>query len=211
MITVCAPSHPLARVTGHVPLDELTRFAQLVVTDNQADAKKSQRSVAGERNWFVDDLNTKHDFLRAGLGWGHMPVELVAADLAAGVLVEIERRAWHFGPVSFMISRLRGHEPSQCEMQMIELLAGEHRNSTVHKGRWAERQRAPRRRKADGRVPMVDRQSVADFCVVPIEQVFNLREIAGTCLHARKRQSLCRNVGKFYVVSVQRGDARSAR
>lgn len=127
MITVCAPSHPLARVAGPVPLDELTRFAQLVVTDNQPDAEKSQRSVAGERNWFVDDLNTKHDFLSAGLGWGHMPVELVAADLASGDLVEIKRRAWHFGPVSFMISRLKGHEPSRCEMQIIALLAAEYR------------------------------------------------------------------------------------
>ncbi len=123
MVTVCAPSHPLVQMDGPVPLDELTRFPQIVVTDNQPETEKSQRSVAGERNWFVDGLNTKHDFLRAGLGWGHMPVELVAADLASGDLVEIERRAWHFGPISFMVSRLRGHAPSGCELKIIRLLA----------------------------------------------------------------------------------------
>lgn len=125
MVTVCAPSHPLAMFRAPVPLDELTRFPQIVVTDNQLDAEKSQRSVAGERNWFVDDLNTKHDFLRAGLGWGHMPIEHVAADLVTRDLVEIKRHAWHLEPVAFMISRFRGHEPSGCEVQMIKLLAGE--------------------------------------------------------------------------------------
>lgn len=123
MVTVCAPLHPLAEIEGAVPLDELTRFVQLVVTDNQPDAENSQRAVAGERNWFVDDLNTKYDFLCAGLGWGHMPIELVSAALASGELVEIRRRAWHLAPVSFMISRLRGHEPLGCELKMVELLS----------------------------------------------------------------------------------------
>ncbi|AMJ61128.1 hypothetical protein AXW83_13245 [Bosea sp. PAMC 26642] len=46
-------------------LTDLNR-CKIVATDNQADAEDSQRAVAGERNWYVDDLNSKHDFLRAG-------------------------------------------------------------------------------------------------------------------------------------------------
>lgn len=124
MVTVCAPSHPLATGEQPQPVDELSRFVQIIVTDFQRYAEDSQRAVAGERNWFVDDLNTKHDFLRAGLGWGHMPIDLVSDDLATGALVEIPRRAWHIGPVSFMISRRRGHELVPCERQVIDLLAG---------------------------------------------------------------------------------------
>jgi DNA-binding transcriptional LysR family regulator len=123
MVTVCAPSHPLAAADSPIPLDEFSRHVQLVVTDNQPDAEKTQKEVAGERHWLLNDLSAKHDFLRAGLGWGHMPADLVADELATGALTKIERRAWHVRPIAFMVSRRRGHELSACEGQLIDLLA----------------------------------------------------------------------------------------
>jgi DNA-binding transcriptional LysR family regulator len=123
MVTVCAPSHPLAAADSPIPLDEFSRHVQLVVTDNQPDAEKTQKEVAGERHWLLNDLSAKHDFLRAGLGWGHMPADLVADDLATGALTKVERRAWHVRPIAFMVSRRRGHELSACEGQLIDLLA----------------------------------------------------------------------------------------
>ena len=80
-------------------------------------------SIAGERQWLLNDLGAKHDFLKAGLCWGHMPAHLVAEDLASGKLVELKRRAWHMRPLTFMISRRRGHDLSACEVRLIELLA----------------------------------------------------------------------------------------
>ncbi len=126
MVTVCAPSHPLATTPNPVPLDEFSRHYQLVVTDNQPDAEKTLVSVAGERRWLVNDLSAKHEFLKAGLGWGHMPTELVAEDLAAGRLVRVERHAWHMRPLTFMLSRRRGHQPSASETLLIDLLADAH-------------------------------------------------------------------------------------
>jgi DNA-binding transcriptional LysR family regulator len=123
MVTVCAPSHPLASADSSIPLDEFSRHAQLVVTDNQPNAEKTQMEVAGERHWLVNDLSAKHDFLRAGLGWGHMPADLVADDLASGALIKIRRRAWHVRPIAFMVSRRRGHELSASEGQFVDLLA----------------------------------------------------------------------------------------
>ncbi len=41
------------------------------------------------RTWRLADLGAKHAFLRAGLGWGGMPAELVQSDLARGTLVKI--------------------------------------------------------------------------------------------------------------------------
>ena len=46
--------------------------------------------VLGGRIWRLADLGAKHAFLVAGLGWGHMPLPIVAADLAAGRLVRIK-------------------------------------------------------------------------------------------------------------------------
>jgi DNA-binding transcriptional LysR family regulator len=122
MVTVCAPSHALAKVNGPVSLDEFTRHEQIVVTDNQAGPAK-QFNVAGERRWLVNDLSAKLDLLRAGLGWGHMPADLVADDLAGGTLIRVVPRAWHVPELTFVVSRRRGHELSECEGRLIGLLA----------------------------------------------------------------------------------------
>jgi DNA-binding transcriptional LysR family regulator len=89
MVTVCAPSHPLASAPTPIPLDEFGRHVQIVVTDNQPGAEKTQQGVAGKRQWLVNDLGAKCDLLKAGLGWGHLPRRLVGEDLAGGQLVEL--------------------------------------------------------------------------------------------------------------------------
>jgi|SRR5690348_5293188 DNA-binding transcriptional LysR family regulator len=122
MVTLCAPSHPLASTPGPIPKDEFGRHVQIVVTDNQSGAEKTQQGVAGKRQWLVNDLGAKRDLLKAGLGWGHLPQHLVAEDLASGQLVELERRAWHFRPLTFVISQRRGYDLSPCESRLVELL-----------------------------------------------------------------------------------------
>ena len=122
MVTVCAPSHPLAAISGPIPREEFGRHIQLVVTDNQPDSERTQQGVAGERQWLVNDLGAKHDLLRGGLCWGHMPRHMVAEDLANATLVELQRRAWHMRPLTFMISQRRGHSFSECETRLVELL-----------------------------------------------------------------------------------------
>ncbi len=122
MVTVCAPSHPLASTPRPIPMDEFGRHVQIVVTDNQPGAEKTQQGVAGKRQWLVNDLGAKRDLLKAGLGWGHLPRHLVGKDLASGQLVELERRAWHIGSLTFMISQRRGYDLSPCELRLVELL-----------------------------------------------------------------------------------------
>jgi DNA-binding transcriptional LysR family regulator len=122
MVTVCAPSHALASTPKPIPVDEFGRHTQIVVTDNQPGAEKTQQGVAGKRQWLVNDLGAKRDLLKAGLGWGHLPRHLVSEDLASGELVELERRAWHMGTLTFMVSQRRGYDLSPCESRLVELL-----------------------------------------------------------------------------------------
>lgn len=129
MVTVCAPSHPLAAIAGPIPREEFGRHIQLVVTDNQPDAEKTQQGVASGRQWLVNDLGAKHDLLRGGLCWGHMPHHVVAQDLADGTLVELQRRAWHMRALTFMISQRRGYSFSECETRLVALLGDRHRFS----------------------------------------------------------------------------------
>src|ERR1700761_1746149 len=95
MVTVCAPSHPLAAIAAPIPREEFGRHIQLVVTDNQPDSEKTQQGTASERQWLVNDLGAKHDLLRGGLCWGHLPHHMVMHDLANATLVELQRHAWH--------------------------------------------------------------------------------------------------------------------
>ncbi len=46
-------------------------------------------SVLSPLTWRLADLGAKHAFLKAGLGWGHMPLHMVQADIDSGALVRV--------------------------------------------------------------------------------------------------------------------------
>lgn len=89
LIHVTSPRHPLASYRRPIPASELTKHIQLVLTDRSNISKGQELGVYSARTWRLADLGAKHAFLRAGLGWGGMPAELVESDLAQGTLVKI--------------------------------------------------------------------------------------------------------------------------
>jgi DNA-binding transcriptional LysR family regulator len=89
LIHVTSPQHPLATYGRPVPSGELARHIQLVLTDRSTLSKGQELGVLSPRTWRLADLGAKHAFLRAGLGWGGMPADLVEADLSQGSLVKI--------------------------------------------------------------------------------------------------------------------------
>jgi DNA-binding transcriptional LysR family regulator len=89
LIHVTSPRHPLAKYGRPVPASELAKHIQLVLTDRSTLSKGQERGVISQRTWRLADLGAKHAFLRAGLGWGGMPAELVQSDLSRGSLVKI--------------------------------------------------------------------------------------------------------------------------
>lgn len=89
MVTVVAPTHALAKWREPIPLDSIGSETQLVLTDRSAFTKGIDLGVQSSNIWRMSDLGSKHSFLVAGLGWGHMPLPLVSDDVAAGRLVQI--------------------------------------------------------------------------------------------------------------------------
>jgi DNA-binding transcriptional LysR family regulator len=89
MAAVVAPRHPLADYGAPIPTDELARHVQLVLTDRSELSRGSEFGVLSPRTWRLADLGAKHAFLRAGLGWGNMPLAAVERDIAEGTLVRI--------------------------------------------------------------------------------------------------------------------------
>jgi len=89
MAFVASPTHPLALFRSPVPTRVLAKYRQLVLTDRSELSQGKDFGVLSPNTWRLADLGAKHAFLRAGLGWGGMPVGMIKADLAKGSLVKI--------------------------------------------------------------------------------------------------------------------------
>jgi DNA-binding transcriptional LysR family regulator len=89
MVTVVSPTHPLATMRRAVSASAVARQVQLVLTDRTTLTEGRDFGVLSPLTWRMADLGAKHAFLRAGLGWGHMPRHMVQVDLDSGVLIKI--------------------------------------------------------------------------------------------------------------------------
>ncbi|WOI47039.1 LysR family transcriptional regulator [Acidovorax sp. BLS4] len=90
MVTVAAPGSPLAQQPGRLTRQQLKGHVQLVLTDRSPLTAGRDFGVLGDTVWRLADIGAKHAFLRAGLGWGHMPRPMVEDDLRDGRLVRIQ-------------------------------------------------------------------------------------------------------------------------
>ncbi len=92
LVPVAAPSHPLARASGQggIQPGESRQHLQLVLTDRSRLTEGQEFSVLSPETWRLGDLGAKHSLLIEGLGWGNMPRHMVAGDLAAGRLMELD-------------------------------------------------------------------------------------------------------------------------
>jgi DNA-binding transcriptional LysR family regulator len=97
-VTVVSPSHPLAKSRGVASASAIAEHVQLVLTDRTVLSHGRDFGVLSPLTWRLADLGAKHAFLKAALGWGHMPLHMVKADLDSGALVKIRiegtPRAW---------------------------------------------------------------------------------------------------------------------
>jgi DNA-binding transcriptional LysR family regulator len=89
LVTVVGPSHPLAKGRGTASVSTISKHVQLVLSDRTALTAGRDFGVLSPLTWRLADLGAKHAFLKAGLGWGHMPLHMVKADLESGALVKI--------------------------------------------------------------------------------------------------------------------------
>jgi DNA-binding transcriptional LysR family regulator len=94
LVPVAAPDHPLAALHGPIEAELLRDHLQIVlITDAQARDRRDY-GVHSVAQWRVTDLSTKRALLLAGVGWGSMPRSLVAQDLDAGRLIELQPTRW---------------------------------------------------------------------------------------------------------------------
>ncbi|HTD74970.1 MAG TPA: LysR family transcriptional regulator [Steroidobacteraceae bacterium] len=87
---VVSPTHPLASRRGRIPVTVLAEHIQVSHIDicDMTRALGASRAKY-QKSWRLSHFGAKLAFLRAGLGFGGMPLHTIEADLASGALVEI--------------------------------------------------------------------------------------------------------------------------
>jgi DNA-binding transcriptional LysR family regulator len=93
MVVVAAPGHPLAALKRGDVDGALSAHIQLILTDRSSLTEGREYGVLSPRVWRLADLGAKHAFLKAGLGWGAMPIDAVRGDIRDGSLIELEVRS----------------------------------------------------------------------------------------------------------------------
>ena len=89
MVPVAAPGHPLA-LLNPIPPGAARDHIQLVLSDRSRLTEGRDFAVISRKTWRLADLSAKHALLREGVGWGNMPLPMVAGDLATGALVQLD-------------------------------------------------------------------------------------------------------------------------
>ena len=121
LVPVAAPGHPLSR-PGIGP-GEAQRHLQLVLTDRSRLTEGKDFGVLSPRSWRLGDMSAKHALLKSGAGWGNMPVPMVAADLAAGTLVQLNLPDWPGTTYPIELLHRPDHTPGPAARWLMEWLA----------------------------------------------------------------------------------------
>jgi DNA-binding transcriptional LysR family regulator len=87
VVAVAAPGHPLAQTGYPLAEPDLAEHRQLVPTSR---ARQPYPNTLVREVWRIADLNLRRDMIRHGMGWGTVPLHLVADDLAAGRLIRLD-------------------------------------------------------------------------------------------------------------------------
>jgi DNA-binding transcriptional LysR family regulator len=87
--TIVSPKHPLATRRRPIPTAALAQHIQLSHIDPSDVARGYGARTRFPKVWRLSHLGAKLAFLRAGFGFGTLPLHLVEADLASGALVQI--------------------------------------------------------------------------------------------------------------------------
>jgi DNA-binding transcriptional LysR family regulator len=86
---VVSPQHPLATHGSPIPAAILSEHIQLIHADPADLARPGGFGLLSPKVWRLSDIGAKLAFLRAGFGFGLMPLHIIEQDLASGALIQI--------------------------------------------------------------------------------------------------------------------------
>lgn len=125
VVLVAAAGHPLVDGERSVSLEDLQRHVELTVHDSSESRRLADtRLFGGPRVFFLSDFSTKKQAIEMGLGFGWVPVHLVAAELERGTLREVPYESgsrYSFAP---MLVHPKDRPLGRAGIRLLELLTG---------------------------------------------------------------------------------------
>ena len=100
LIAVASADHSLARCSVPIPTSAVRDEVQVVISTHRQ-AKRDDHSVLSAHSWRVADAHTKLALIRAGLGWGNLPTQMVHEHIESGELVQLHLEEW--GPKPLLV------------------------------------------------------------------------------------------------------------
>jgi DNA-binding transcriptional LysR family regulator len=124
-VTVVAGDHPLAAHGGPIARSVLDQFVQLACAGWSTPVEDRDEGDPSSQVWKLSDLGMKQAFIRAGFGWGHMPLPMVKADIAQGVLaqIEVEETGMPLPHVELIAIHRRDSPPGAAGARLLHHLA----------------------------------------------------------------------------------------
>jgi len=98
LLPVAGASHPLASFEAPIPTTAVRDHIQVVISQ-RSQGSSGDQGVLSRHTWRVADAATKLALIRAGLGWGNLPCEMVRNDLQTGTLVRLQLEEWGQKPI----------------------------------------------------------------------------------------------------------------
>jgi DNA-binding transcriptional LysR family regulator len=126
LTAVVGPAHPLAQLSGALPGYVLREHIQLVLTERGEPVEGLPSEGHGNRDWRLCDIETKHQLLREGVGWGYMPVSRIGADLAAGRLIQLKLAGGALPPLPMQLIYRVDNPPGQAGRWLMQQMLAQH-------------------------------------------------------------------------------------
>lgn len=89
MVPVASAGHALAQKGAPLSDTEVREAVQIVIAQRSQTESGVTHGIFSAQTWRVADASTKLDLIRAGLGWGYLPLDRVQADIAQGGLTQL--------------------------------------------------------------------------------------------------------------------------
>lgn len=106
LLPVVAADHALAALSAPIPTPSVVDHVQIVISQRARASEGTDHSVLSALTWRVADAATKLELIRAGLGWGNLPEDLVRGDVSTGRLVRLVLEAWGDSPLMAPLSAI---------------------------------------------------------------------------------------------------------
>jgi len=108
VVPVVAPELLAFPITDRIAPEQMRPYVQLVIRDTARQSRpRDYFLVEGARSWTVSDQLMKKELILQGMGWGHMPHFLVAAELRERRLRSIAGKHFPGGPAALVAARRR--------------------------------------------------------------------------------------------------------